>query len=159
MWHCNVLTRFGFTVWEAQLKDRVLWTLDAEQRPSGHFGSRLKKCFIPNQSFVRDLPLVIYVKYQPSQRTLEYTRALEHEPVQDQMVLRKLLITFGNLPFESLKTQPHCHIWSNREKIVWASFGIFISNRTQPNIHDRVGTTFPVNGEKLEWRTVGFSYL
>lgn len=93
--HSSVLTRFRFTVWEVQLTDIALRTLDAEQRPSRHLGSRLEEHFIPDQSLVHDLPLVSHVKHQPSQRTLEHTWAGEREPVRHRMVLRKTPVYYN----------------------------------------------------------------
>lgn len=71
--HSGSLTRVRFTVWEVQLTDGALRTLDAEQRASRNLVDRSEERFIPDHCLVRDLPLVSRLKHQPSQRTLEHT--------------------------------------------------------------------------------------
>lgn len=73
--------RFGFTVWEVELTDRVLSTLDAEQWSCRHLKSWLEEHVIPDQSPVHDLPLASHIKPQSSQRTPEHTWTGENELV------------------------------------------------------------------------------
>ena len=85
----SVLTRFRFTVWEVELTDGVLSTLNAEQWSCRNLKSRLEEHEIPDQSPVSDLPFMSHIKNQSSQRTPEQTWTWEYEPVCTQNSLKE----------------------------------------------------------------------
>lgn len=74
------LTWFRLTVWEVQLLNGVLRTLDAEERASGRLLSLLEERVVPVQLPVGDFSSMSHVKHQTGQRTLEDAGTREAEP-------------------------------------------------------------------------------
>lgn len=72
-------------MWEVELTDHVLSTLDAEQRPCRCLASGVEEELIPLDSPVLHLALPNYNKHQSSQSTTENTGTRELEPVGHRM--------------------------------------------------------------------------